>query len=112
MIKKTDEIWYGVVGTVFFHRSKEELAEILRIHGINISIGHWILWFPDFSENFELAYEGNIDPESPFVVKADGNDLLALTEVAEIVARALKLANINYEFTVCDHEKDIMEIEV
>jgi|GEM_PF-5846394 len=99
-----------VQGTVFFHGSKEELAEILIAGGFTLTIGHWVVRLNDCGRYFELAYVGNISPDKPFEVEGDGYGVPVayLSQCCERIAQCLEANEIGFDFFHLTTEGDLI----
>lgn len=90
-----------VNGTIFYRGSKEQLSSILETAGISNEVGEWAIRFNNCKAQFKISYVGNITPEQPFDVEADGYNV-STTEVSqwcEKLSNILKAELINFEIT-------------
>ena len=68
-----DSEYSFILGIIFFFDSKEELASILSSESLNVDVGLWSITLRDFPgshSRFKIAYEGNLNPQEPFVIEA------------------------------------------
>ena len=89
-----------VAGTLYWFESKEALAGMLSAAGFEVRNGHWALQLGGLARTFELAYVGNITPDTPFEVRGDGYGL-PLESVAAGCARLagwFKQNSIGFDF--------------
>lgn len=98
-----------VQGAVFFAASKEDLAKVFVDSGIRVAVGQWALRLFEPPSRFEIAYVGNVAPETPFEISADGYGVPVKTvaQWCAIVASSLRASGIRFEMThfTADHEE-------
>lgn len=88
-----------VQGTVFFHGSKEALAEVLIAGGFTLTVGHWAVRLHDCGRSFEFGYVGNITPDKPFEVEGEGYDVPVdcMAQCCERITKCLEENEIGFD---------------
>ncbi len=90
-----------VDGIIYFQGNKESLSSIFEVSGISNSVGEWAIRFCNCNAKFKIAYVGNITPNEPYEVEADGYGInpIEVSHWCEKLSEVLMKNSIRFEIT-------------
>ena len=95
-----------VNGIIYFQGNKESLSSILEVSGIANTVGEWAIRISNCNARFKIGYVGNITPNEPYEVEADGYGInpIEVSYWCERLSEILVKNSIRFEITHFNRE--------